>query len=161
MSLTQRAVLASGNHAFRAGFVLTGSLPVYLCACVRMRGYHPIQRPYYFNPSLQLSQWEKPEALAWTQKHATKFFWHNTVTDEVQWETPPDARLKSDEHPGQYYHVVNGEATWESPHGWEVVFDDKYGQEYYRNTKSDESSWVKPAELGWVKVHVDYDHSEL
>ena len=115
------------------------------------------QRPYYHNSALKLTQWEKPEELAWVKKHGSKFYWHNTVTDDVQWETPPDVRHSSDEEPEQFYYVVDGEITYESPHGWEARVDDKSGDPYYHNTHSEESSWVKPIELGWVKVHVDFD----
>ena len=63
---------------------------------------------YYHNPSLKLSQWEKPEALAWTKKDSERYFWYNSVSKESTWETPRDARFESEEHPGRFYYLVDG-----------------------------------------------------
>ena len=65
-------------------------------------------RTYYHNPSLKLSQWEKPEALAWTKKDSKRYFWYNSVSKESSWDTPRDAKFESEEHPGRFYYQVDG-----------------------------------------------------
>ena len=85
-----------------------------VCVCVCVISIRNVQedtkdmRTYYHNPSLKLSQWEKPEALAWMKKDSNRYFWYNSVSKESSWDTPRDAKLESAEHPGRFYYQVDG-----------------------------------------------------
>jgi len=118
-------------------------------------------KTFYYNVETKVTQWEKPEALAWVKKDAKKYFWYNSNTKEKQWENPENVPLVSEEHGGREYWLVNGVPTWDKPHQWSSHIDEQSGKEFYVNSITGEKTWDVPTELAWQKLYIDYFESEI
>jgi len=74
------------------------------------------------------------------------YYW-NTVTDEVTWETPEALKAELGTKPAPAQNLSSAPAPRkEQPSEWEECKTED-GEVYYWNTKTDETSWEKPASM--------------
>lgn len=110
----------------------------------------PDGNEYYENFKTQEVSWEAPEAAAWTARSSKRFFWHNEVTKESQWEKPAVLGLESSEHNATYFEQ-EGEATWEPPHDakWTKHASEE-GHTFFHHPDTDETTWEVPRKSAYA-----------
>jgi hypothetical protein len=99
------------------------------------------------------STWERPAILGW--KEAEKGFWFNNVTGASSWERPEAIGITSSDGDTKYW-IINGVSTWEPPaeFSWRAVVSPDPAQEgrtYFENWITKETTWDRPACLGWSR----------
>lgn len=90
---------------------------------------------------------------------AEKGFWHNNVTGESSWESPPALGIPTADGKGKYW-VVDGSPSWEppSPFAWRAIPSTdpaQKGRPYFENWVTKEVTWERPAALGWSRRSVN------
>ena len=110
-------------------------------------------RTFYENFRTNLTQWQRPDALAWQLMDRSKPYFFNTVSNETTRITPPEMGFKDEERNATYY--ANGyKVTWDAPPEarWFKGYDEKRKRDYFWNPVLKESVWVVPAKsnLAWT-----------
>jgi hypothetical protein len=85
------------------------------------------------------------------------YFW-NEVTGESTWKDPDHVPFVVEETGARYYVDANGVSTWTrppDPSGWREFTDDNLGLPYFHNDVTGETTWERPAALGWTRVRAD------
>ncbi len=89
------------------------------------------------------------------------YFW-NTVTNEVTWDDPGNVPHVWEETGDVFYVNKEGKPQWErpDPSDWEEIESEEHDNlVYYHNAKTEETTWDRPAELAWKRI--EYKNEEL
>lgn len=109
-------------------------------------------RTFYENFRTNVTQWERPDALAWQLMDREKPFYFNKVNNETSRIVPRELGFKDEERNATYYQIGD-QVTWDAPAEaqWHKGYDEKRKRDYFFNPVLKESVWVVPAKsnLAW------------
>lgn len=80
-----------------------------------------VGKTYYHNKVTNAVEWDAPAMLSWKKMSSERVFYYNQITGETKNDRPVEMGFWSNEHNRTYWLDDKGEPTWESKYWWTQV----------------------------------------